>query len=146
MGLTVWRPFWPSGPRCCSRYSRDRRRISGGTSGADPTALSTDPRQEREHALAEVNKLCEETLDLSFDALALGQEPPAYDGRCPFLGSYPFRQKALAYLARAVHPSSQDRAAADRIFSLLADRKVPPTRERADNIARAHHSYPLHAG
>jgi WD40 repeat protein len=31
--------------------------------------------------------------------------------------------KALAYLARAVRTSSQDRAAAERIFSLLADRR-----------------------
>jgi len=38
-----------------------------------------DARQEHEQALAEVNKLCGEALDLSFDALALGQEPPAYD-------------------------------------------------------------------
>src|SRR5262245_8019556 len=63
-----------------------------GTLGADVTALSVDARQEREQALTEVNKLCGEALDLSFDALALGQEPPAYDDRCPFRGLYPFRQ------------------------------------------------------
>ncbi|HEY5868664.1 MAG TPA: CHAT domain-containing protein [Candidatus Tectomicrobia bacterium] len=64
-----------------------------GTLGADVTALSVDARQEREQALTEVNKLCGEALDLSFAGLALGQEPPAYDGRCPFRGLYPFRQE-----------------------------------------------------
>jgi hypothetical protein len=62
-----------------------------GTLGVDPAALSEDARQEREQALAEVNKVCGEAADLSFGALALGQEPPAYDGRCPFRGLYPFR-------------------------------------------------------
>ena len=59
--------------------------------GTEVTALSVVAGQEREQALAEVNKLCGEALDLSFDALALGQEPPAYDDRCPFRGLYPFR-------------------------------------------------------
>jgi WD40 repeat protein/energy-coupling factor transporter ATP-binding protein EcfA2 len=62
-----------------------------GTLGVDPAELSEDVRQEREHAVAEINKLCGEALDLSFGALALGQEPPAYDDRCPFRGLYPFR-------------------------------------------------------
>jgi WD40 repeat protein len=60
------------------------------TLGADTEALSTTLRQERQQSLAEVNALCGEALDLSFNALALGQEPPAYDGRCPFRGLYPF--------------------------------------------------------
>jgi WD40 repeat protein len=64
-----------------------------GILGADVTALSVDARREREQALAEVNKLCGEALDLSFDALALGEEPPVYDARCPFRGLYPFRQE-----------------------------------------------------
>jgi hypothetical protein len=62
-----------------------------GTLGAEVAALSVVAGQEREQALAEVNKLCGEALDLSFGALALGQEPPAYDDRCPFRGLYPFR-------------------------------------------------------
>ena len=41
--------------------------------------------------LEEVNKLCGEVLDLSFNALALGQEPPVYDDRRPFRGLYPFK-------------------------------------------------------
>jgi WD40 repeat protein len=62
-----------------------------GTVEADPSALSEPTRQEREAALTELNNLCQEALDLSFNALALGQEPPAYDHRCPFRGLYPFR-------------------------------------------------------
>jgi len=61
------------------------------TLGADATALSKEGRQEREQALREVNALAEDVLDLSFNALALGQQPPVYDARCPFRGLYPFR-------------------------------------------------------
>ncbi|TAF09613.1 MAG: CHAT domain-containing protein [Nostocales cyanobacterium] len=63
----------------------------GNSLGADITALSKQALQEREQALAEVNNLCEQVIDLSFHALALGQQPPNYDSRCPFLGLYPFR-------------------------------------------------------
>jgi energy-coupling factor transporter ATP-binding protein EcfA2 len=58
---------------------------------ADATALSKETLKEREQTLEEVNNLCEEILDLNFHALALGQQPPIYDSRCPFLGLYPFR-------------------------------------------------------
>ena len=59
--------------------------------GAEAAALSTETRRERDAALASVNQLCSEALDLSFNALALGQSLPAYDGRCPFRGLFPFR-------------------------------------------------------
>src|SRR5262249_5533866 len=58
---------------------------------ADPTQMSPAAREEREHALTTVSKLCEEAVDLSFPALAVDQEPPPYDQRCPFRGLYPFR-------------------------------------------------------
>jgi WD40 repeat protein len=74
-------------PQECQEHAAKLR----GALGADLAALSADARQEGEQALAELNKLCGEVLDLSFNALALGQEPPAYDGRCPFRGLYPFR-------------------------------------------------------
>ncbi|MEW5859394.1 MAG: CHAT domain-containing protein, partial [Cyanobacteriota bacterium] len=64
--------------------------ILGKTLGADATALSKEARQERKEALEEVNNLCDEALDLSFSALALDQQPPKYDSRCPFRGLYPF--------------------------------------------------------
>ncbi|MBD2494311.1 SUMF1/EgtB/PvdO family nonheme iron enzyme [Nostoc sp. FACHB-280] len=47
--------------------------------------------QEQQQALDAINTICSEVLDLSFPALALGKEPPAYDSRCPFRGLYPFR-------------------------------------------------------
>jgi WD40 repeat protein/energy-coupling factor transporter ATP-binding protein EcfA2 len=59
--------------------------------GADATALSKEAQKQREQLLTEVNELCEEVLDINFHALALGQKPPNYDSRCPFLGLYPFR-------------------------------------------------------
>jgi formylglycine-generating enzyme required for sulfatase activity/energy-coupling factor transporter ATP-binding protein EcfA2 len=60
---------------------------------ADVAALSKQARQEREQALTEIDNLCDEALDISFHALALDQQPPDYDSRCPFLGLYPFRQE-----------------------------------------------------
>lgn len=57
----------------------------------DSTALSKQARQEREQALEDVNNLSQAVLDLSFNAVALDQEAPIYDARCPFLGLYPFR-------------------------------------------------------
>ncbi|MEH1839618.1 MAG: CHAT domain-containing protein [Nostoc sp.] len=61
------------------------------TLGADVTALSKPALQERSEVLEEINNFCEEILDLNFHALALGQQPPIYDSRCPFRGLYPFR-------------------------------------------------------
>jgi energy-coupling factor transporter ATP-binding protein EcfA2 len=60
---------------------------------ADVEALSPEVRSERETALAAVNQLCGEVCDLSFNALALGQEPPPYDARPPFRGLFPFRRE-----------------------------------------------------
>jgi tetratricopeptide (TPR) repeat protein/energy-coupling factor transporter ATP-binding protein EcfA2 len=62
-----------------------------GTLQAEFESLSKEARQEREAALDGISNLCDEALDLTFAALALGQEPPAYDERCPFRGLYPFR-------------------------------------------------------
>ncbi len=62
-----------------------------GLLGASRTALSKEARQQWDEALDEVNAICEETLDLNFRALALGQKPPAYDGRCPFPGLAAFQ-------------------------------------------------------
>ncbi|WP_242048435.1 MULTISPECIES: eIF2A-related protein [Nostocaceae] len=65
----------------------------GNSLGADSNALSKSAREEREQALTAVNTLCEEIIDLSFNALALGQQPPTYNSCCPFLGLYPFREE-----------------------------------------------------
>lgn len=62
-----------------------------GTLQAEFESLSKEARKERDAALDGVSNICDEALDLTFAALALGQEPPAYDERCPFRGLYPFR-------------------------------------------------------
>ncbi|MBD2578390.1 CHAT domain-containing protein [Oscillatoria sp. FACHB-1406] len=43
-------------------------------------------REERHDALVELNNLCQQVLEISFDALALGKEPPFYIAECPFPG------------------------------------------------------------
>ena len=48
-------------------------------------------RQERDQALTRVNELCSEAVEISFHALAQGEQPPAYDARQPFRGLSPFR-------------------------------------------------------
>jgi WD40 repeat protein/energy-coupling factor transporter ATP-binding protein EcfA2 len=55
------------------------------------TSLSEQARKERVEALSVINNLCFEALDISFNALALGEEPPEYDSRSPFRGLESFR-------------------------------------------------------
>ncbi|HEV2126957.1 MAG TPA: CHAT domain-containing protein, partial [Chloroflexota bacterium] len=62
-----------------------------GSLGVTSAAMSEVMRQERARALAEINAICLEVLDLTFNALALGQPPPSYDKRCPFRGLASFR-------------------------------------------------------
>jgi len=57
----------------------------------EPAALAESARVERSAALGVVNNLCNEALDISFNALALGRKAPAYNTRCPFKGLEPFR-------------------------------------------------------
>jgi WD40 repeat protein len=58
------------------------------TLAAGGEAISTEAGQGR--FLAAVNELCGQALDLSFNALALGRDPLAYDARPPFRGLLPF--------------------------------------------------------
>ena len=71
--------------------SDKQARTLRGTLQAESESLSKDARKERDAALDGVGNICDEALDLTFAALALGQEPPTYDERCPFRGLYPFR-------------------------------------------------------
>ena len=59
----------------------------------DVAALSTMARHEHETALGEVNELCQEAVEISFNALAQGNQPPLYDARQPFRGLSPFRSE-----------------------------------------------------
>lgn len=49
--------------------------------------------QEREvqAVLAEITRLCGDTLDFRFKALARGEAPPAYNSACPFMGLAAFQ-------------------------------------------------------
>ncbi|MDM8528114.1 CHAT domain-containing protein [Anaerolineales bacterium HSG24] len=60
-------------------------------------ALSPTAKTERQNALTDINALCEEVLDISFNALALGTTPPDYDSDCPFMGLHKFEGKHTKY-------------------------------------------------
>ncbi|MEG4923449.1 CHAT domain-containing protein, partial [Microcoleus sp. F10-D1] len=60
------------------------------TRGAD----SRTAREDRHQAIVELNNLCEQVIELSFDALAaLGKQPPEYKAECPFPGLSSFAEK-----------------------------------------------------
>lgn len=54
-------------------------------------SLSETARRERLEALAAINSICVETVDISFNGLSLGEEAPKYDARSPFRGLESFR-------------------------------------------------------
>ncbi|WP_445245004.1 nSTAND1 domain-containing NTPase [Microcoleus sp. OTE_8_concoct_300] len=57
-------------------------------------AESRTARQERHQAIVELNNLCEQVIEISFDALAaLGKQPPGYKAECPFPGLSSFADK-----------------------------------------------------
>jgi WD40 repeat protein/energy-coupling factor transporter ATP-binding protein EcfA2 len=57
-------------------------------------AESRTARQERHQAIVELNNLCEQVIEISFDALAaLGKQPPEYKAECPFPGLSSFGDK-----------------------------------------------------
>ncbi|MGB3189608.1 MAG: CHAT domain-containing protein [Limnoraphis sp.] len=61
------------------------------TLNTNPEALSDEAQKDRQNTLQDLNSLCTEVVEISFNALALGELPPEYDSRCPFRGLYPFR-------------------------------------------------------
>jgi uncharacterized delta-60 repeat protein len=67
------------------------------TLGTDIQSLSDSRRTERKETLEQLNSLSLEALDLSFNALSLGQTPPTYDSRSPFRGLESFRPEDAAY-------------------------------------------------
>ena len=67
------------------------------TLGADVHSLSESRRTERTETLSALNSLSQEALNLSFNALCLGQTPPAYETRSPFRGLESFRPEDAAY-------------------------------------------------
>jgi hypothetical protein len=53
--------------------------------------LSETAKAEWDQAETRIYALCKEVLDLNFRGLALGQQPPPYDSRCPFPGLFAFQ-------------------------------------------------------
>ena len=82
-------------PVLCAEFEAQAVKVQV-TRRTDPHALSAETRRARDAALTALNQLCSEALDLSFNALALGQEPPDYDARCPFPGLSAFGARFLA--------------------------------------------------
>jgi len=65
--------------------------------GAEVQSLSESRHTERTETLSALNSLSLEALDISFNALCLGQTPPAYDSRSPFRGLESFRPEDAEY-------------------------------------------------
>ncbi len=63
----------------------------------DTATLSRPMLVERQETLTKINELCVEILDLSFNGLCLGKEPPSYDARCPFQGLESFKVENKAF-------------------------------------------------
>jgi energy-coupling factor transporter ATP-binding protein EcfA2 len=57
----------------------------------DPETLSDIARRERDEGLSSLNEICQEAVEITFNALAEGEPAPAYDPRQPFRGMSPFR-------------------------------------------------------
>ncbi|MFM6401757.1 MAG: hypothetical protein ACKPFF_34195, partial [Planktothrix sp.] len=49
--------------------------------------------EKKTEALKEINNLCYQVFDLTFDELAMGKEPPKYQVECPFPGLSSFGQE-----------------------------------------------------
>jgi WD40 repeat protein len=92
-----------------------------GLLGADRSALSKEAQEEWEQSLDEVISLCEETLDLSFRGLALGQQPPPYDSRPPFPGLAAFQpdEEEFFFGREALVETLVERLKTQRFLALL---------------------------
>ena len=63
------------------------------TLGADQNSLSPALKSQREDGVNRMKLICMEVMDISFRAICLGQNPPPYDSRPPFLGLFAFHPK-----------------------------------------------------
>lgn len=91
------------------------------TLDTEESELSPAACCDRQKAETEINKLCVEALDLSFDALAQGHQPPPYDDRCPFRGLFPFRAEDQAFFfgREALIERLSARLAEHRVLAVL---------------------------
>jgi len=69
---------------------RDHVRTVAEAAAASSISPSWEAKRQLEHRLAELGHWCDGILEISFSALAHGQEPPRYAVRCPFPGLQAF--------------------------------------------------------
>jgi WD40 repeat protein/energy-coupling factor transporter ATP-binding protein EcfA2 len=67
------------------------------TLGAEAHSLSPILKSQREDSLIKMKLMCMEALDISFNALCRGENPPPYDSRPPFRGLYAFRPEDMEF-------------------------------------------------
>lgn len=77
-------------PILLSQFQEQSRRLKPLLK-TNAVSLGEQAQRERLESLAYINSLSMEALDISFNALCLGEEPPDYDERCPFRGMGSFR-------------------------------------------------------
>jgi tetratricopeptide (TPR) repeat protein len=63
------------------------------TNVLDPKEHSAEVLRDRDRAVAAINEMCGEVVEVSFKACAIGSALPSYDARCPFAGLYPFTRE-----------------------------------------------------
>ncbi|WP_437302822.1 nSTAND1 domain-containing NTPase [Sorangium sp. So ce388] len=83
--------------------------------------LAPDLRRERDAALAAVDEICREAVDLRFDDLAGGVSPPTYDGTCPFpgLSSFGFAERAFFFGRRELIRKLAEKLQASGFLAVL---------------------------
>ena len=90
-GLTRFAQFLPErAPVLQDTFSSIAKKLRA-TLGADQNSLSPALKSQREDGVNRMKLMCMEVTDISFRAICLGQNPPPYDSRPPFLGLFAFR-------------------------------------------------------
>lgn len=92
-GLTRFAQFLPErAPVLQESFSSIAKKLRA-TLGADQNSLSPALKAQREDGVNRMKLMCMEVMDISFRAICLGQNPPPYDSRPPFLGLFAFHPK-----------------------------------------------------
>lgn len=90
-GLTRFAQYLPErAPVLQDSFSSIAKKLRA-TLGADQNSLSPALKSQREDGVNRMKLMCMEVTDISFRAICLGQNPPPYDSRPPFLGLFAFR-------------------------------------------------------
>jgi WD40 repeat protein/energy-coupling factor transporter ATP-binding protein EcfA2 len=89
-GLTRFAIYLPErAPILQDQFSSIAKKLRA-TLGADQNSLSPALKAQREDGVNRMKLICMEVTDISFRAICLGQNPPPYDSRPPFLGLFAF--------------------------------------------------------